>query len=323
MAAPLSQEPVERHPDVSVIVPTRNRSALLNVTLRSVLGQCGIPLEVIIVDEASTDETPAVIAALGDARIRVLRHDVPQGLSAARNHGAAESRGEWLAFIDDDDLWAPEKLARQLQAAREFGRHWVYTGSVNIDGSRIVYSRPPLPPEETVAALPRYNAIPGGGSNVIARRTLWRRVGPFDTRFQGGEDWEMSLRLAKEAPPAWVCEPLMAKRVHSTNMFLDVTEIVRATKLLESVHQTEVDWGRMHRWLAERHLRAGQRTAALGEWAKASVHGQLYGAASDLGGILRRRLGRGATKRTNRTAAPDAWTAAAVAWLREFDARIH
>jgi glycosyltransferase involved in cell wall biosynthesis len=309
--------------DVSVVIPTRNRSGLLAMTLRSVLRQQDVELEVIVVDEASTDNTPAMLAALDDARVRVLHHDAPQGLSAARNHGAAEARGEWLAFLDDDDLWAPDKLARQLHAAAKSGRDWAYTGSVNIDGSRIVYSRPPLSPEETVAALPRYNAIPGGGSNVIARRTMWMRVGPFDTRFQGGEDWEMSLRLAKEAPPAWVCGPLMAKRVHSTNMFLDVAEIVRATKLLESVHQTEVDWGRMHRWLAERHLRAGRRTAALGEWAKASVHGQLYGVASDLGGILRRRLGRGATKRTNHTAAPDAWTAAAVAWLREFDARIH
>ena len=174
-----------------------------------------------------------------------------------------------------------------------------------------------------MAALPRYNAIPGGGSNVVVRRAMWSQVGPFDTRFQGGEDWEMSLRLAKHGPPAWVCSPLMAKRVHSTNMFLDASEIVRATKLIETLHHTHVDWGRIHRWLAERHLRAGRRGAALGHWARASVRGQLPGVASDLRVILRRRFKRRALREGNHTASPDVWTAAAVAWLKEFEGDIH
>src|SRR4029453_7953121 len=100
--------------DVSVVVPTRNRSALLARTLQSVLRQQDVEFEVIVVDEASTDETPAVLSALGNQRVRVIRHDSPRGLSAARNNGAAGASGEWLAFIDDDDLWAPDRLARQL-----------------------------------------------------------------------------------------------------------------------------------------------------------------------------------------------------------------
>jgi glycosyltransferase involved in cell wall biosynthesis len=307
--------------DVSVIVPTRNRSALLAMTLRSVLRQQDVDLEIIVVDEASTDETPAMLSALADPRVRVIRHDVPRWLAAARNHGAAEARAEWLAFLDDDDLWAPDKLVRQLHAARQAGRDWVYTGSVNIEGGRIVYSRPPLPPEEVVAALPRYNPIPGGGSNVLGRRTTWLKVGPFDTRLRSGEDWEMSIRLAQHGPPAWVCSPLIAKRVHPSNMSLDIAEIVRATNLIEKLHNTEADWGRLHRWLAERYLRSGQRGAALGQLARAAVRGQLCGAASDLGAILRRRLARRVPKPEGPTAsAPDAWTAAAAAWLREFEA---
>ena len=301
--------------DVSVIVPTRNRSELLATTLRSALRQQDVDFEVIVVDDVSTDDTPAMLSRLSNARVRIIRPDTPLGLSAARNHGARDARGDWLAFLDDDDLWAPDKLVRQLNAAEQAGADWVYTGSVNLRGGRITHARPPLPPEETVATLPRYNAIPGGGSNVIWRRTTWRQVGEFDTRFQGGEDWDMSIRLAKHGPPAWVCSPLMAKRMHSTNMFLNVTEMWRATKLIEALHNTQADWGKHHRWFAQVYLRGGDRGAALGQFARAAVHGQLRGVISDLSAILQQRLRRN----QQREVADNPWRAEAEAWLREFD----
>ena len=120
-------------PEVSVVVPTHDRSRLLALTLRSILGQRGVDLEVIVVDDGSTDDTAEVVAGLGDDRVRLLRHDTPQGVAAARNYGIAEAAGGWLAFCDDDDLWAPDKLARQLHAARETGRAWAYAGAVKID----------------------------------------------------------------------------------------------------------------------------------------------------------------------------------------------
>ncbi len=107
------------HIDVSVVIPTRNRSTLLAMALRSVFHQQDVELEVIVVDEASTDDTSTMLATIGDARVRVIRNDAPHGVSAARNSGAAEARGEWLAFLDDDDLWAPTKLARQIHAAED------------------------------------------------------------------------------------------------------------------------------------------------------------------------------------------------------------
>src|SRR4030095_8630203 len=120
--------------NVSVVVPTRNRSTLLSMTLRSVLRQQQVELEVIVIDEASTDDTAAMLATLGDPRVRVIHHDRPLGVSAARNRGAAEAHGEWLAFVDDDDLWAPDKLARQIQAAETAGRDWAYGGGGDING---------------------------------------------------------------------------------------------------------------------------------------------------------------------------------------------
>ena len=303
---------------VSVVVPTRNRSALLSRTLRSVLRQQQVELEVIVINEASTDDTAALLATLGDARVRVIHHDRPRGVSAARNRGAAEAHGEWLAFVDDDDLWAPDKLVRQIQAAQASGRDWAYAGSVNIgDRGQVVYGRPPLPPEEVVAALPRYNAIPGGGSNVVVRRTTWMEVGPFDTRLRNTEDWEMWIRLAKHGPPAWVCSPLVGYRVHNSNSSLDIAEIVRGTKLIEGVHRTTADWGRLHRWLAESCLRSGQRREAVGQFARAAARGQLRGVVADVGDIVRRRVARSVLRLgTEKATTRDPWIAA-VDWLRE------
>jgi glycosyltransferase involved in cell wall biosynthesis len=307
--------------NVSVVVPTRNRSALLSRTLRSVLRQRQVELEVIVIDEASTDDTAALLSRLRDTRVRVIHHARPRGVSAARNRGAAEAHGEWLAFVDDDDLWAPDKLALQIAAAQTAGRDWAYAGSVNITArGQVIYGRPPLSPEEVVAALPRYNAIPGGGSNVVVRRTTWMLAGPFDTRLRNTEDWEMWIRLAKYGPPACVCSPLVGYRVHDSNSSLDIAEIVRGTKSVEALHHTSADWGRLHRWLAESCLRSGQRRDALGQFALAAVRGQARGVASDLIDILHRRLAR----RVRRigmasTFSDDPWIATAVAWLQQVE----
>jgi GT2 family glycosyltransferase len=306
---------------VSVIVPTRNRSTLLTTTLRSVLWQRDVDLEVIVVDEGSSDDTPEVIARLADPRLVSVRHSVPQGLSAARNTGASVAQGEWVGFVDDDDVWAPEKIRRQVVAAEETGLNWVYVGTVNVGMDlEIMSGTPPPSAAEVVAALPRYNPIPGGGSNVILRRSLLEQVGGFDERFTACEDWEMWARLARTGPPACVSCPLMGYRLHSGSMSLDTIRIRRNAELIEQLHATTVDWGRLHRWLAESCLRSERHMAALRQFLSAVVHGQAIGVACDLAAILRRRLARhlgghpAADRAVGRT-----WRGAAVTWLRELE----
>lgn len=305
---------------VSVVIPTRNRSSLLAVTLRSVLRQRDVDLEVVVVDEGSTDDTPTMLAGLADSRVRTIRHDAPRGVSTARNRGTAEARGEWVAFTDDDDLWAPDKLARQLRAAQMTGRDWAYSGSVNIAGNfRIIHGTPPLPPELVTSTLPRYNTIPGGGSNVVVRRQTLLDVGPFDVRLLNTEDWEMWIRLSEAGPPAWVRSPLMAKRVHSSNSSLDTAEIVRGARLIQELHQTTVDWGRLHRWLAESCLRTGQRGAALRQFARAASHGQATNVVRDLQAIVRQRVNRRSSASQPAPTSDPTWMDEAVQWLGELE----
>ena len=156
-------------PLASVVVPSHNRARLLKRTLRSILAQQLVDLEVIVVDDGSIDDTAAVAAAAG-RRVIVRRNARPAGVSAARNQGIAAARGDWIAFCDDDDLWAPDKLARQLDAADRARLDWAYTGDVNVDdGLRVLSGGPPPDPTEVMALLPRYNPISSGGSNVVVR----------------------------------------------------------------------------------------------------------------------------------------------------------
>lgn len=304
--------------NVSVVIPTYNRSSWLTGTLRSVLWQSDVGLEVIVVDDGSTDDTADVVARIRDPRVRLIHHDAPRGVSASRNHGAAEAKGEWVAFIDDDDLWAPEKLARQLEAARTTGRTWVYAGSVNIDESlRAISGAPPPPPEHVARSIARYNSIPGGGSNVIVRRDEFERVGSFDLRLKNTEDWEMWIRLTEHGPPAWAPHPLLAYRVHSANASLDVAAILDGVSLIERLHGTRADRGVLNRWMAESCLRTGQREAALKCLAVAAVNGQGLNVARDVIAIVRRRLAPYLGPSVMPTPPHPDWIAQAQVWLDE------
>ena len=225
------------------------------------------------------------------------------------------------AFVDDDDVWAPDKLIRQVAAAEENGRDWAYAGAVNV-GSRleIVSGSPPPPPDAVMEALPRYNPIPGGSSNVIIRRSALAAVGGFDERLPPCEDWELSARLARAGPPASVDGPLVGYRLHAGNSSLDIARILGAVRLIEQLHGRTVDWGRMHRWLAESYLRTGDRAEALGQFARAALNGQARGVASDLAAILTRHIERATGWRNRkRTVSTKCWGAGASAWLRNLD----
>ena len=304
-------------PEVSVVIPTRDRSRLLALTLRSALWQRGVDLEVVVVDDGSTDDTAAMVAALADPRLRLLRHDHPQGVSAARNRGIAEAGGAWVAFLDDDDLWAPDKLARQLEAAHQTGRTWVYTGEVSMDERlRILDGRPPAPPEQVLERLVRHNAVPAGASNVVVQADTLARAGAFDTRLRNNEDWDLWIRLARLGPPAWVCRPLVALRVHPGNASQNMDRMLQELDVIERRHRIPVDRAAHYRWAAWSSLQAGRRRAALRYYAHAVRIGDLSSIARAVVTLTHPAVAqRRAAHPVRPGSAEQVWIAEAQSWL--------
>jgi glycosyltransferase involved in cell wall biosynthesis len=184
---------LDHEPEVSVVVPTKDRDVLLRQTLSTISWQQDVAFETVVVDDGSADpgQVERIVAEFGDPRLRVVRHDRSQGVSEARNRGSVEAKAPWVAFCDDDDLWARNKLAKQLEAARRVpAAGWVYVGSVNITpGNRVVGGEPPPTPDEVVGHLEEHNVIPGGSSGVMARRAVILDVGGFDPSLQPLADW--------------------------------------------------------------------------------------------------------------------------------------
>lgn len=281
-------------PRVSVVISSYNRRQMLRKALRSALAQREVDLEVIVVDNGSTDGTEQDLATCRDPRLRVIRNPVSLGSVGGRNTGLVAADGEWVGFLDDDDLWSPNKLHAQLEAAETAGRDWVYTGCVHIDEQgRIISGRPPLTPREIVQELPFRFVIPGGMSNLIWRRGSLDVDGLLDPRLPFPADWDVSLRLARQGSPAAVPRPLVAYRQHDTNLSRDAVRFRAELDVLEQkradlAEGDPLDWGLQHRFIATEALRAGSRRDALAAFARAITAGDAGSVPRALGSLLPR-----------------------------------
>lgn len=202
-------------PTVTAVIATRNRAASLAQALRSVADQRDIPLETIVVDDGSDDETPQMLrawAASGADR-RVVRVDRSVGGAQARNRGVAVARGEFVAFLDDDDVWRPEKTARQVARLRAVPTAVAASCAfvVHAPGRRDRVVHPPTAPDmQTVLAVNRM----GGASVCLARRQTLLDVGVFDPGLPSAQDWDLWIRL-RGAGSIEVCpEPLVDYYAH-------------------------------------------------------------------------------------------------------------
>ena len=211
--------------DVTVVIPSKNRRAMLARTLHSVLAQRDVDLQVVVVDDGGSDGTPAAVAGLGDSRVSVVRHEVSKGVSAARNAGLQRARSPWVAFVDDDDLWSPSKVRAQLDALAETPpAGWSCAGAVHIDQHcRIVGAVTPLPETDVADALLAGNQVPGGGSGTLVSRELAVAVGGFDEALASLADWDFYIRLALAAPCASVPNYHIGYFIHTQGMAHDVT----------------------------------------------------------------------------------------------------
>jgi glycosyltransferase involved in cell wall biosynthesis len=226
---------------VSVVIPTHNRRDLLLRTLHSVLRQRHIDISIIVVDDASTDGSADTVRALEDPRVRVIRHPVCRGVSQARNTGIEQVDTDWVAFVDDDDLWSPDKVRAQLDALQRCPEaQWACSGAVHIDSAcRVLFPAPPPDDSDISGLILGANIIPGGGSGVLAATSLTRQVGGFDVALANLADWDFYIRLGLRSPVAAAPGPLVGYHAHVGGMAHDVARSERDFKYMKAKYADE------------------------------------------------------------------------------------
>lgn len=186
-------------PTVSVIIPAFNRNRTLPRTLASVINQTFPDLEIIIIDDASTQPVKDLVASFDDSRIRVLVHETNRGANAARNTGIRSARGKYVAFLDSDDEWDKRKLEIQvtaLEEAREsVGAHYTGITAFSEDGTKN-FQTSPVAAGDLLGSLLRRNEI-GTLSSFMARRSVLEEVGNFDEDLPSVQDWDLYIRIAR------------------------------------------------------------------------------------------------------------------------------
>jgi teichuronic acid biosynthesis glycosyltransferase TuaG len=195
--------------EVSVIIPTWNRGSMIRKAILSVLKQDVLPLEILVCDDGSTDNTERIVKEFGDPRVRWLPGCHAGRPAVPRNRGILESKGEWLAFLDSDDAWLPKKLERQLETVKEQGCKASCTNAVRYVpgkgdlGSLLTWRKHRI----TLADLIGKNVIICS-SALIHRSVLNRAKGfPEETSLRALEDYALWLRISTETDFAYVEEP--------------------------------------------------------------------------------------------------------------------
>ncbi len=202
-------------PTVSVIVPTYNRAHLLGRALQSIMNQTYKDFEVIVVDDGSIDNTEEIVRSFRALGIRYIRHEKNKGEAAARNTGILAAKGEFIAFLDSDDEWLPEKLEKQMAVfqCNSLRVGVVYSNMCEIErnGKRRIWRSPTFMPDDGHfhrRAL-NYQVYGIGIGSSIVRKACFEKVGLFDERLSYYVDFDFFIRLSKEFHFYHIQEPLM------------------------------------------------------------------------------------------------------------------
>ena len=210
-------------PKVSIVIPTYNRAWLLRKAILSVLNQTYQDFEIIVVDDASTDNTIDAINALNSKKIKYIRHDVNKGEAGARNTGILNTNGQYIAFLDDDDEWLPKKLELQVNKFENSPQKvgLIYTGSISYyyKENKLIRKTQniPLHKGEMYHILMKRNII-GPPSCVLIRRKCMEKIGLFDSAIAYGLDYDYWIRISKHFDFKYLSEPLVKYRVHENRL---------------------------------------------------------------------------------------------------------
>lgn len=259
----------ENKPIVSIIIPTYNRERLIARSVKSVLNQTYQDFELIIVDDASTDNTEEVVSSFNDERIRYVRHKENKGEAAARNTGIKAARGDYIAYQDSDDEWFPEKLARQIEllqdASPEVGV--IYTGfwkTENHKRTYIPFSWVNQKNGDIHKELLKGNFI--GSPVVLIKKECFSEVGLFDERLRNLVDWEMWLRISKHYHFRCADEPLVVAHYDSDNASDNPDSLIDALELVLEKNRDEFELEK--KLLAKHSINIGNLLVATGKVKK-------------------------------------------------------
>ena len=254
-------------PTVDVIIPCHNRPAYVRLAVESVLAQTHPATSIVVVDDGSTDDIAGALAGLVGP-VRIIQTAERSGAGAARNAGIDATSGELIAFLDDDDLWLPAKIERQVAFLRDHPScGLVHTGILRIDAEgRALLTPTPLPSEQPLEGMCLTQLVRGSSiataSVVVRRDSLGGER--FHTALRNAEDWDLWLRLAAQGPFGYISEPLVKYRVHPSNKSGNEERMNRARAvILERVLTREHD-------SAVRRIATGERRQALAYLAHAA-----------------------------------------------------
>jgi glycosyltransferase involved in cell wall biosynthesis len=245
-------------PTVSVIIPTYNRAQLLAFAVLSVLNQTYQDFELIVVDDGSSDNTVDVVTGFRDNRIRLIRHSTSKGGAAARNTGIRSSIGDYLAFLDDDDEWLPDKLRLQMNIFRVSSSTigCVYTGYLYIERSSgsVISRTVPQKKGDLSEALLRGNCLGSGGSSVVLTRECINAVGMFDEDLPSYQDYDLWIRISKQFSFDYVVEPLVRVYVHNNSISKNWDAVNSGIDIMLKKHGSSTS---LRKYLSYRSLNVG------------------------------------------------------------------
>jgi glycosyltransferase involved in cell wall biosynthesis len=220
-------------PKISIIIPTHDRAEFLRLAITSVLNQTFQDFEILIIDDASKDHTQEVITDFNDTRIRVIYNQVSKGAAGSRNIGIMNSNSEYVAFLDDDDEWLPEKLKLQTclldNSPSEVGG--VCTGCFTVEkvSGRVLSIDNP-----EINSLYKGNFITT--SSVLLKRECFEQCGLFDENMPTSSDYDMWIRISKKFSFKIIKDALLKYYIHEDRLTFNYEKKIRGLEILSEKH---------------------------------------------------------------------------------------
>ncbi|OGX57910.1 MAG: hypothetical protein A2447_01900 [Omnitrophica WOR_2 bacterium RIFOXYC2_FULL_38_12] len=254
------------NPLISVIMPTYNRSTMAGNAAISVLQQSYNNIELIIVDDGSSDGTKDIIKALNDTRIKYIRHETNKGGSAARNTGIKSSKGDYLSFIDDDNIWMPEILELQYKtfsnSSPDIGIVYVWQEVRSLENNELLWKTQPTLKGNLKGQFLYGQGI--GGMNFLTRRECLNKIGLFDENLKACQDWDLLKRLSEHYSFDFIPKELVVYYIHPERISTNLESLILGrTRMVEKY----LDEFKLHPEVLTTHYkRIGKMHCINGTW---------------------------------------------------------